>query len=254
MKRLINLTLCSLVSMMLLSSGNPAADPYTATRYNTPATSAVLNTDNAKSDKSRKKAENPGKDKNSAVSIAADALNYAKAQLGVQYMWGGRTPKQKSGNKPKDGYARLDCMGLVFASYAYAKNESWRKYDTYPSRLVKSGELGKPVKGLDGILKKELDADKLKKLKLGDILYFLEPGYESRDKHLMAANIKDPATGRLISFEYKTWHMGMYAGNGQVINAFPGDKVRYDMLTGNGLMADEGAFFVTRITQTRAAK
>jgi len=112
----------------------------------------------------------------------------AKKYLGTQYHWGGRLTKK---------YPGLDCLGLLFVAHSETFGSKWYDFSVYPSKIVEKNQLGKPVKGLDGILSKDLDFSKLKE---GDIIYLLSESI-IRDKPL--ANIQGK--------DYWPWHTGMYS-------------------------------------------
>jgi cell wall-associated NlpC family hydrolase len=155
----------------------------------------------------------------------------AKKYLGVEYQWGGRNTKKRPG---------LGCMGLVFSAYADTlKYNSWKRFSRIPSKLVKSGELGKPVNDLDGILRKDFDGSKLKP---GDVVYFLVKDYElMKDRDTPLAKINNQS--------YWPWHMGLYMGNNTIIHARPSDKVVAEHL--DEIYFD--ALFVTRLMDKKPA-
>ncbi|MCX7995520.1 MAG: C40 family peptidase [candidate division WOR-3 bacterium] len=155
-------------------------------------------------------------------------LQAGKKYLGVPFVWGGRSKE------------RLDCMGLLFLAYKDITGRDWRELSVLPSKLVASGKLGKPVKGLDGVLKENL---KVEKLKNGDVIYFLvkEKVYDT-----------DVPLVNIDSIPYWVWHMGIFAGfdSNRValcLNAKPGDKVVIEPL--NDIYFD--AIFVTRFGEPR---
>ncbi|MEN3044760.1 MAG: NlpC/P60 family protein [Candidatus Hydrothermales bacterium] len=162
----------------------------------------------------------------SSQIFSYDIVNCAMDYLGVEYKWGGRLTRKNPG---------LDCLGLIFLAYSKAYRKSWVLLPVNPSELVKSKKLGIPVEGLNGVLKEEIDTSRLKR---GDIIYFLVPYPIGNDKPLAKIEDKD----------YYAWHLGIYIGNGEVINAYPGDKVRIDKLI--DIIGEDGAIFVTRIEQT----
>ncbi len=153
----------------------------------------------------------------------------AEKYLGVPFVWGGRSKE------------KLDCMGLLFLAYQDVTGKDWRQLSVYPSALVKSGKLGRPVNGLDGVLKKSLKGAKLKK---GDVIYFLvkERVYDT-----------DIPLVYIDSIPYWVWHMGIFAGfdssgSPLCLNARPGDKVVIEPL--NEIYFD--AIFVTRPREPHA--
>jgi hypothetical protein len=113
-----------------------------------------------------------------------------------------------------------------------------------PSVSVKRGELGTPVKGLDGVLRSELDPSLLN---AGDVIFFLALDYNLKaDLPLFEKGGK----------KFGTWHMGLYHSyNGTdhwVIHANPGREVEITSL--RQIYFD--AIFVVRLpsTQTCGAK
>ncbi len=156
-------------------------------------------------------------------SVGEKFLEAAKKYIGVPFVWGGRSK------------AGLDCMGLPFLAYTDVTGKRWQRLSVYPSELVKSGKLGKPVSGLDGVFKDSIDYSRLKK---GDIIYFLVPYRIGNVEHFI----------KIDTIEYWVWHMGIYAGNDTlgvplVLNARPGDKVVIEPI--KDIYFD--AIFVTRL-------
>ncbi len=91
-----------------------------------------------------------------------------------------------------------------------------------PSVCIKKNQLGKPVKGLDGVLADEFDQGMLRK---GDVLFFLIQGYNlDADQPLMVRG----------EDRYGVWHTGLVHGirkkKVEVIHAKPGDKVLIEPL------------------------
>lgn len=103
--------------------------------------------------------------------------------------------------------------GATFLAYTDLTGKDWKKLSVYPSKLVESGKLGKPVKNLDGVLRQNVN---LSELKIGDMVYFLvtEKIYES---DVPLVNIND--------VPYWAWRMGIYAGHGSILNAKPSCEV-----------------------------
>ncbi|MCL6500606.1 MAG: C40 family peptidase [Candidatus Pacearchaeota archaeon] len=132
------------------------------------------------------------------ASMGYKLLNAAEEYLGVPYAWGGRSKKE------------IDCMGLIFLAYSKITGKSWKNLSVYPSKLVKSGKLGKPVKGLDGVVADSI-VNSINKMEVGDIIYLLTPSRVIEDDSLVAID----STG------YWPWHMGLYAGNGNILHANP---------------------------------
>ncbi len=137
------------------------------------------------------------------------AMELAEGYIGVPYNLGGRSRRG------------IDCQGIIIVPYGKAFNFSWRKVPVHNNKeVVDSGYLGKPVQGLDGVLRENLDPSLLHK---GDALYFLIKGYDNpQDTSLLVQG----------GSEYRTWHTGLYAGGSKknVLHAAPGDKVRLQPL------------------------
>ncbi|OYT35860.1 hypothetical protein B6U91_02335 [Candidatus Pacearchaeota archaeon ex4484_71] len=165
------------------------------------------------------------KDKEKINIKAEEFVNAARRYIGVPYMEDGRDTKGNPG---------LDCMGLVFRAYSDVTGNPWTDFSVYPSVLVKRKQIGSPVKGLDGILKENLDISKLEN---GDVIYLLG-NWKINDSSLMEVEGK----------KYWPWHMGIYSDkeNHFFLEADPGAGVREhpfeDMLSSDGTKA----LFVTR--------
>lgn len=144
----------------------------------------------------------------------------ARERLGEPYRWEGR------GTSRLPGY---DCLGILFRSFGSIDGQRWSSYEVNPSQLVAGGKLGRPVPGLDGVLKEDLDVALLQR---GDVLYFLWLGYRIPDDPLMTTTLG----------EYWPWHTAMYVGEGRVLHARPGGAVQEDAL--EDVVFD--ALFVTR--------
>ncbi len=162
------------------------------------------------------------------ISTGENFLEAAKKYLGAPFVWDGRSKQ------------RLDCMGLIFLAYTDITGESWQNLSVLSSKLVSGKKLGSPVKGLNGVLKNDIDYSKLKK---GDILYFLVTT-EIYDT--------DPPLVTIDSIPYYVWHMGIFAGFDTTgcplcLNARPGDKVVIEPL-GNIYFE---RLFVTRLDESR---
>ena len=142
-----------------------------------------------------------------ATALAGDvhdeALQHGATYVGTHWAWNGQATDKNPG---------LGCMSLVFRSYAAATGTPRSKYPVNPSELVASGLLGSEV-GLIG-------RDEEVPFESGDVVYFLIAGYEIPDEPLHVAG----------EVRYWPWHMGIYAGEGQVLHAEPGGVVRYQAI------------------------
>ncbi len=112
----------------------------------------------------------------------------ARKYIGTQYRWGGRLTKKHPG---------LDCLGLLFLAHSETFGSKWYDFSVYPSKIVKKNQLGRPVKGLDGILSEDLNFSSLKE---GDIIYLLSE-----------SSIKDEPLAKIQGKNYWPWHTGMYS-------------------------------------------
>ncbi len=154
-------------------------------------------------------------------ALVEAAIANAEALLGEPYRWGGRKTEGNPG---------VDCLGLLYLAYGPPTNTPWRGYPVDPSKIVRSRKLGAPVKGLDGVARESLSADKLKR---GDVLYLLLAGYEIEDEPLWTHG----------EVRYWPWHTALYLGGGEVMHAEPGGVVRRQALEEMSF----DALFVTRL-------
>jgi hypothetical protein len=129
------------------------------------------------------------------------AIARGNAFLGTPWRWEGRNT---------ESFPDLDCLGLLYRAFGPGDGRDWKSYPVDPSKLVASGVLGNAVGGLDGVLRGELDVDKLRR---GDVIYFLQAHYENGDQALLERN----------GVPYRGWHTGIYVGEDQryVLNAHP---------------------------------
>jgi hypothetical protein len=167
-------------------------------------------------------------------SIPDQLIAAAEAYLGQEWVFGGRDGRMgclENGKKVRCQKG-IDCLSLIFFAYEKVLSKPWPQFSVVPSILVQRQELGRPVQGLDGILRQELDPKKLKK---ADVLFFL----------IKDANL-DADKPLLIRGEdkYGVWHTGMVhdvsGDEVRVIHAKPGDKVVIEPLTAiefDGLLA-----------------
>lgn len=134
------------------------------------------------------------------ISFGHKILEEAKKYVGVRYKFGGRNING------------LDCMGLIFLAYSKVTGRDWRKLSVYPSKIIKSGDFGNPVEGLNGVIIEENNVKEvISKMEIGDIIYFLVPYEVGKDKPIVSINEKN----------YWCLHMAIYAGNGKILHANP---------------------------------
>lgn len=152
------------------------------------------------------------------------AVIAAKTYMGKHYEWAGRDTAKNPG---------IDCLGLLFLGYGAATGTPWRKYPVNPSQIVASGRLGAPVPGLDGVARADIDWGLLRR---GDVLYFLNEGYEIKDAPLWV---------RTDGAKFWPWHTGMYIdeGKGLALHASPWSGVIEEPLED----VPFDALFVTRL-------
>jgi len=138
----------------------------------------------------------------------------AERHLGKPYVFGGRDGRRGCGGRCLPG---IDCQSLVVFAFERVLGTPWRRFSGYPSVSIRRGELGRPVRGLNRVLRDEVRPALLKK---GDVRFFL-----LEDFNLEA----DPALLVRDGRRYGTWHVGLVHGveGGQVsvIHARPGDRV-----------------------------
>ena len=155
----------------------------------------------------------------------------ARKYFGAEYIWGGRLTKMNPG---------LDCLGLIFLPYAETFNKKWTEISVNPSEIIEKKQLGKQIKGLDGILTENIDFSKLEE---GDIIYLLAEERKINDKPLAEINGK----------KYWPWHTGIYSNKEKnlFLHANPGAYPRGEMKVVEydfkEILKDNDALFVTRI-------
>lgn len=128
---------------------------------------------------------------------ATRMVERARQLVGTPYVLGGRAPGKA-----------IDCQGVVFLAAQAVKGCSWRSYSVYPTRAVKSGELGLPVPGLSPVSAAALD------------VALLQPG----DVVMLLADVENPAEPALVTLDGTpqwVWHEGLASGDGKWINADP---------------------------------
>lgn len=148
----------------------------------------------------------------------------ARKHIGTPYLWGGRLTKKNPG---------LDCLGLLFVPYSETFETKWYDFSVYPSEIIEKQQLGKPVKGLDGILSEDVNISNLQE---GDIIYLL-----SKTK------IQDKPLAKINGIEYWPWHTGIYSNKSKnlFLEANPFSKViERDF---SQVLKENLGIFVTRI-------
>lgn len=148
-------------------------------------------------------------------------VQYARAQLGTAYRYNGRGTQS---------LPDLDCMGLCFRAYENVYAERWTKYSVIPSKLIKAGDLGRPIDRVAHIYSEEFAG----MLQPGDIIYFLVD-YKA---------IQDEAVATDGDTSWWVYHMGMHTEEGRIIHASPwaGKVVEEDLQVFSG----QFRFLVTR--------
>ena len=148
----------------------------------------------------------------------------AEKYLGKPYVFGGRDgrPGCRRDNKRVRCAEGIDCQSLIFFAYEKVLKTKWTSYSVMPSVCVRRNQLGRPVPGLDGVLRSDLDHGKLKK---GDVLFFLWKNYNLETDRPLWVKGDD---------KYGVWHTGLIHGRKdkkvRAIHAKPGDKVLIEPL------------------------
>ena len=165
--------------------------------------------------------------------IIAEAEKY----LGQPYVFGGRDgrPGCLRDGKRVRCQAGIDCQSLIIFAYEKVLNTKWTRYSVMPSVCVRRNQLGRRVRGLDGVLRADLDQNKLKK---GDVLFFLIKDYNLDADRPLWVKGQD---------KYGVWHTGLIHGRKdkkvRAIHAKPGDKVLIEPLDN----VEFDALFVVRL-------
>jgi hypothetical protein len=147
----------------------------------------------------------------------------ARSLIGTPYVLGGRAPGKA-----------LDCQGLVFFAAQAARPCHWRSYSVYPTRAVKSAELGTPVPGLSPVSTAALDPSLLQP---GDVVMLLDP----------TENPAEPALTELDGTPMWVWHEGLASGDGGWINADPHTTAEEGSLIDYLREREYAGIFVTRM-------
>lgn len=142
----------------------------------------------------------------------------AESFLGQPYVFGGRAGRRGCRSEGKRVRCRegIDCQSLIFFAYEKVLGTHWTRYSVMPSVAVKRRRLGRPVAGLDGVLRERLDPSALR---VGDVLFFLLAEY-----NLDA----DPPLWTHDDVRYGVWHTALVHSVGEevrIIHARPGDRV-----------------------------
>jgi len=155
-----------------------------------------------------------------ASKTALEILHAAEEYKGENYVFGGRLGKRgcRRNGKPIQCRPGIDCQSLLFFAHEKVLGTRWWDFSVMPTVTVKNAELGKPVLGLDGVLRQDLDPTLLAP---GDVLFFLFEDYN--------LDVDGPL---LVDGEqkYGTWHTGFFYGfhdgEYQVLHAAPGATVQ----------------------------
>lgn len=157
-------------------------------------------------------------------------LTLAEQLEGVPYDFGGRLR----------GDEGIDCQGIIFYATERLGRCDWRSWSVMPTRTLARRELGAPAFD-KAMLKGELD---LTQLTPGDVLFFLGRMENSKEPALLEV---ETAEGPVPMW---TWHMGLYAGNGEALHADPFTYGKVARQPLDALMTAGGfeALFATRPT------
>ena len=148
----------------------------------------------------------------------------AEAYLNQPYVFGGRDGRFgcRRGQRRVRCPQGIDCQSLIFFAYEKVQKTPWTRYSVMPSVCVKKNQLGRPVPGLNGVLRSDLDKKKLEK---GDVLFFLWKNYNIEADRPLWTRGED---------KYGVWHTGLIHGRKdkvvRVIHAKPGEKVTIEPL------------------------
>jgi hypothetical protein len=159
-------------------------------------------------------------------------ISAARELLGVNYDFGGRLRTVEEG---------IDCQGLVFYAAERIGRCGWKSFSTLPTVSVVKAELGVRVPGMDPVAAENLD---ISRLLPGDVIMEVDP----------IENEAEPSIGSLNSEPVWVWHVGLYSGAGNWINAnaFEGRVVEENL---RDYLAEHavGGIFVTRMSHKPSA-
>jgi hypothetical protein len=171
-------------------------------------------------------------------SLQDRIISAAEKYLGQPYVFGGRDGRRgclRGGWRVRCPEG-IDCQSLIFFAYEQALKTKWTGYSVMPSVCVRRNQLGRPVRGLDGVLRADLNKNKLEK---GDVLFFLLKNYNLDADRPLWTRGED---------RYGVWHTGMIHGRKdeqvRVIHAKPGDQVLIEPLDD----IEFDALFVVRLS------
>lgn len=165
-------------------------------------------------------------EKEKIISKRKEFVENAREYLNEKYVWEGRLTKKNPG---------IDCLGLIFLAHSKTYNTKWTEFSVNPSEIIEKEQLGKPVKGLDGILIKDIDISKLEE---GDVIYLLT-----------TSKINDNPLAEINKIKYWPWHTGIYSNKEKnlFLEAQPGNKVIERNFSEVLNQKPTQAIFVTRI-------
>ncbi len=131
------------------------------------------------------------------------AVAEAEVWLGTPWAWNGQGTAKNPG---------MGCMSLVFRAWSEASGVPRTRYPVNPSEMRSSGLLG-PTVGHWG-------PGETTTLERGDVVFLLTTSEIPDDPMLTHEGV-----------DYWPWHMGLYAGEGQLLHAEPGGVVRSQELS-----------------------
>ncbi len=159
-----------------------------------------------------------------AQTVQDRIVSAAEKYLGKEYVFGGRDGQKRCRENGKRVACLhgIDCLSLLYFAYEDVFGTRWWTFPVVSSKLIEGEYFGKPVPGLNGVLRDKLDTGKLHK---GDILFFMIEDYNlENDKPMLVEGRK----------KFGVWHTGIvhHVDNGRVvvIHAKPGAKVTIEPL------------------------